>query len=140
VAIPGVKKATVSKRNLPPVGPNNEYYVRYRVISDIGDRKSHWSPIYRVFAKDLEPVLGSVSVSGDGITVIWDDEADRPNYDVFVRFDGGEYFYHGTSPIHTYSFIKTGTTSVQVAVQVEGIQKERNSNLEIYESEVISLV
>jgi hypothetical protein len=140
MAIPGVKNATIEKRNLPAVGPNNEYYVRYRIVSDIGDRKSHWSPIYKVFAKDLQLVQGSVSILGSGITVIWDDEEDRPRYDIFVKFDGGQYSYHGTSPIHTYSFIKTGTTSVQVAIQVEGIRKERNAALQIYESSVISLV
>ena len=114
--------------------------MRYRITSDIGDRKSHWSPIYRVPANPVTPVAGDVSFSTGGITVVWGDEADRPAYDIFVRFSTGDYYYHGTSPIHTYSFLKSGTGSVQVAVQVEGVQKERNELLEIYESEVISLV
>jgi len=140
MSISGVKKATILKKNLPPVSPENEYYLRYRITSDIGDRKSHWSPIYRVPAKDVVGVSGSVSFTTGGVTAVWGDEADRPAYDVFVRFSTAAYSYHGTTPIHTYSFLRTGTGTVQVAVQVEGVQKERNELLEIYESPIISLV
>ena len=82
----------------------------------------------------------SLVVNGSISTVVWGDEVNRPKYDIFVKFDGGSYVYHGTSPIHTYSFINTGSTSVQVAIQVEGINKERNVDLGIYESGVVSLV
>jgi hypothetical protein len=140
MSISGVKKATILKKNLPPVSPQNEYYLRYRITSDIGDRKSHWSPLYKIPAKDVIAVEGAVSFTTGGITAVWGDEADRPAYDVFVRFSTADYYYHGTTPIHTYSFLATGTGTVQVAVQVEGVQKERNELLEIYESEVISLV
>jgi hypothetical protein len=140
MSIPGVKKARIFKKDLPPVSPNNQYYIRYRITTDIGDIKSHWSPVYVVQAKDVVPVEGTILVSNGGATAVWGDEADRPAYDVFVKFDDEEYFYHGTSPIHTYSFLTNGATSVKIAIQVEGIKKERNQLLEIYESDVVSLV
>jgi hypothetical protein len=140
MSIPGVKKGAILKKNLPPVNSQNEYSLRYRISSDIGDRKSHWSPIYRIPGNPVVEVDGSILLSTGGITAVWGDEADRPAYDIFVRFSTGSYYYHGTSPIHTYSFLISGTDSVQVAVQVEGIVKERNNLLEIYESPVISLV
>lgn len=41
-----VKKVTVEKKDLPPLSPNGEYLIRYRVISEDKNRTSHWSPIY----------------------------------------------------------------------------------------------
>ena len=64
----------------------------------------------------------------------------RPKYDIFVGFNSATPTYHGTSPIHTYSFLNTGTTNVRVIIQVEGSQKILNTNLEIYDSGIESLV
>jgi hypothetical protein len=41
-----VKKVTVEKKDLPPLSPNGEYLIRYRIISEDKNRTSHWSPIY----------------------------------------------------------------------------------------------
>lgn len=136
----GIKKLVIPKNQLPPVGDNNEYILRYRIISDDKNRSSHWSPIFSVPASQIEEVDGNLFVNGTSSTAIWGDENNRPKYDIFVKFDGGSYSYHGTSPIHTYGFLNTGTTSVQVAVQVEGINKQRNVDLTIFESSVVSLV
>jgi hypothetical protein len=136
----GIKKLTIPKNQLPPVGDNNEYVVRYRVISEDKNRYSHWSPIFSATALEIEEVDGELIVSGNTSTVIWGDENARPKYDIFVKFDGGSYAYHGTSPIHTYSFINTGTTNVRAAIQVEGINKVRNAELTIFESSIVSLV
>jgi hypothetical protein len=136
----GIKKLIIPKNQLPPVGDNNEYLLRYRIISDDKNRSSHYSPIFLVPAPEIEEVEGNVFVNGTSSTAIWGDENNRPRYDIFVKFDGGSYFYHGTSPIHTYGFLNTGTTNVRVAVQVEGINKQRNVDLTIFESSVVSLV
>jgi hypothetical protein len=136
----GIKKLIIPKNQLPPVGDNNEYLLRYRIISDDKNRSSHYSPIFSVPALEIEEVEGNVFVNGTSSTAIWGDENNRPRYDIFVKFDGGSYFYHGTSPIHTYGFLNTGTTNVRVAVQVEGINKQRNVDLTIFESSVVSLV
>ena len=136
----GIKKLIIPKNQLPPVGDNNEYLLRYRIISDDKNRSSHYSPIFLVPALEIEEVEGNVFVNGTSSTAIWGDENNRPRYDIFVKFDGGSYFYHGTSPIHTYGFLNTGTTNVRVAIQVEGINKQRNVDLTIFESSVVSLV
>lgn len=136
----GIKKLTIPKNQLPPVNDDNEYYLRYRIISDDKNRSSHWSPIFSAAASEIQSVSGELIVNGDSSTAIWGDENNRPKYDVFVKFDGGSYAYHGTTPIHTYSFLNTGTTNVRVAVQVEGINKQRNTSLTIFESSIVSLV
>jgi hypothetical protein len=136
----GIKKLIIPKNQLPPVGDNNEYLLRYRIISDDKNRSSHYSPIFSVPALEIQEVDGNLFVNGTSSTAIWGDENNRPRYDIFVKFDGGSYSYHGTSPIHTYGFLNTGTTNVQVAVQVEGINKQRNVDLTIFESSVVSLV
>jgi hypothetical protein len=136
----GIKKLTIPKNQLPPVGDNNEYLLRYRIISEDKNRYSYWSPIFSATAPEVETVDGELIISGNTSTVIWGDENTRPKYDIFVKFDGGSYIYHGTSPIHTYSFINTGTINVRTAIQVEGINKVRNSELTIFESSIVSLV
>ena len=135
-----IKKVTIEKDNLPGVNIDNQYLVRFRVVSEDKNRFSHWSPVYKVDGTPAETVSGQVSVSGGFIIAVWSDEANFPKYDIFVKFDDGEYFYHGTSTTHTYSFINTGNSTVKVAIQISGYQKVRNDNLLIYESEDIPLV
>ena len=136
----GIKKVRIPKNQLPPVGDDNEHSIRYRVVSDDKNRTSHWSPIFIVPAQDTQQVSGQLIYTGGILIAVWGDELDRPSYDIFVKFDGGEYEYHGTSPTHTYTFLKTGTTSARVAIQVEGINKTRNAALTIFESSVVSIV
>ena len=136
----GIKKVRIPKNQLPPVGDDNEHLIRYRVISDDKNRASHWSPIFIVPAQDTQQVDGQLIYTGGILIAVWGDELDRPSYDVFVKFDGGSYEYHGTSPTHTYTFLNTGTTSARVAIQVEGINKTRNAALTIFESSVVSIV
>jgi hypothetical protein len=117
-----IKNAKLPSKNLPPVNKDNEYTYRYRITSEDRNRISEWSPIKTIAAPDVALVDGDVNVAGNAITVTWSDENNRPNYDVFVKFGSGSYVYHGTTPIHAYSFIKaSGATTVSVAIQVEGI-------------------
>jgi hypothetical protein len=140
MADPGIKKLTIPKNQLPPVSDNNQYILRYRIVSDDKNRASHYSTIFLATANEIEPVSGNLSISGNSLVAVWGDENNRPKYDIFVKFDNGAYQYHGTSPIHTYGFLKTGTINVRVAVQVEGINKKRNAELTIFESNLVSLV
>ena len=136
----GIKKLVIPKSQLPPVNDDNEYVLRYRIISDDKNRTSHYSPIFTTVANTIVSVNGNLSISGNSLVATWGDSNDRPKYDIFVKFDNGAYVYHGTSPIHTYGFLKTGTINVRVAVQVEGIKKTRNAALSIFESSIVSLV
>jgi hypothetical protein len=140
MADPGIKKLTIPKNQLPPVSDNNQYILRYRIVSDDKNRASHYSTIFLATANDIEAVSGNLSISGNSLVAVWGDQNNRPKYDIFVKFDNGAYQYHGTSPIHTYGFLKTGTINVRVAVQVEGINKKRNAELTIFESNLVSLV
>ena len=144
----GIKKLIIPKSQLPPVNNNNKYVLRYRVISDDKNRVSHYSTIFLATANTVQAVNGSLSISGNNLIATWGRTVDpvsgfdnRPTrYDIFVKFDNGNYSHHGTALTHTYAFLKTGTINVRVAVQVEGINKTRNAALTIFESSLVSLV
>jgi uncharacterized protein (DUF2141 family) len=136
-----IKKLRILKSSLPPIDHDTEKYnIRYRVISEDRNRASHWSPIYNSDGVDLVVTSGAVSRTGNVITAVWGDQNDFPEYDVFVKFDSGDFFYHGKSKVHSYSFLKTGTTSVRVKVQIISSKKEIKEALNIFDSGTVSLV
>jgi hypothetical protein len=136
-----IKKAIIKKALLPAIDSDNIGYVfRYRVVSEDKNRTSQWSPINIVTDESITSVSGALQISQTIITSVWGDELNRPKYDIFVGFDSTTPIYHGTSPIHTYSFLNTGTTNVRVIIQVEGSQKTLNESLEIYDSGIELLV
>jgi uncharacterized protein (DUF2141 family) len=136
-----IKKTRILKSSLPPIDHDTEKYnIRYRIISEDRNRTSHWSPIYNSDGVDLVVTSGAVSRAGDVITAVWGDQNDFPEYDVFVKFDSGDFFYHGKSKVHSYSFLKTGTTSVRVKVQIISSKKEIKAALNIFDSGTVSLV
>ena len=135
------KKIVIPKSFLPPVDSNTgSYIVRYRFVSEDKNRVSHWSPIFITNSASVEQVNGALSITPGIITAVWGDELNRPSYDIFVKFDSGVFFYHGTSPIHSYSFLNTGTTSVNVKIQISSSIKEIKPGLVIFDSGVLSLV
>jgi hypothetical protein len=137
----GIKKAIIKKALLPAIDSDNIGYIfRYRVISEDKNRTSQWSPVNLVTDNSITTVSGALQISQTITTVVWGDELNRPKYDIFVGFDSATPTYHGTSPIHAYSFLNTGTTDVRVIVQVEASQKELYPSLEIYDSGVEFLV
>jgi hypothetical protein len=146
MATSGPRKAIVGRESLPPLIKFKEeeygYLTRYRIISEDRNRFSAWSPIFAVSAFDINnkplQVDGTISVVGNAINIIWDDVVDRPRYDIFVKFDDGEYFYHGTSPIHSYSIINNvGAINIFAIVQIESINKEISEVLTICEVSTI---
>jgi hypothetical protein len=136
-----VKKAIVLKSSLPAVDSDTSgYAVRYRIISEDKNRTSHWSPIFVTSAIPVQSVTGALSITETIITAVWGDELNRPSYDVFVKFDSGSFSYHGTSAVHSYSFLNTGTTSVHVKIQIASSVKQVKTALVIFDSGVESLV
>jgi hypothetical protein len=142
----GARIVKVLRNDLPPVIRIGEevygYLTRYRIISEDKNRFSEWSKVFPVTAFDAnnlpEDVVGNVSVLGSSIFIVWDDAVSRPRYDIFVSFDGGAFFYHGSSPIHSYSIINTENASIiDVAIQIESIDKERSNTLTICELSAI---
>jgi hypothetical protein len=135
------KKIVIPKSSLPPVDSNTgSYIVRYRFVSEDKNRVSHWSPTFITNSASVEQVNGALSITPTIITAVWGDELNRPSYDIFVKFDSGVFFYHGTSPTHSYSFLNTGTTSVNVKIQISSSIKEIKPGLVIFDSGVLSLV
>lgn len=122
-----IKKATVPESILGLLDWETEgYLIRYRIVAENKNIRSHWSPIYLISSPDFLIVDGSYSetLGQDNKTigsVVWGDANGRPSYDVFVSFysnsllysanenpflyDGSYYFYHGTTQTHNYSFI-----------------------------------
>jgi hypothetical protein len=136
-----IKKLRISKSSLPPVDHDTETYnLRYRVISEDKNRTSHWSPIYNTDGTDIVGTSGALSITSSIITVVWGDENNHPAYDVFVSFDGDPFFWHGTSTVHSYSFLNEGSTTVQVKVQLVSSKKEIKTALNIFDSGEESLV
>lgn len=141
----GQQKVRIPKGDLPEVSKLSDgtygYIVRYRIISEDQNRFSHWSPIRELAMPPVTAVDGDVAISGNIVQVVWGDEEDRPNYDVFVKFDAGEYFYHGTTPTHQYSLLAPyDSLTIQVAIQVASNEKEKADFLTIFESLEIDLV
>lgn len=129
----------IPKNQLPPVESDNVYSIRFRIISEDKNRVSHWSPIYIIDSVTPTTVSGDIVVNGPIITAVWGDEEGRPQYDVFVKFDSDPYIYHGTSPVHSYSFLNEASSTVRVAIQIVGATKTRNAGLTIWESPVTSI-
>jgi hypothetical protein len=66
---------------------NNDYTLRYRLISEDRNRISHWSQTYNILGLPVEEVDGDVAISGNIINAVWGDEEGRPAYDVFVKYN-----------------------------------------------------
>ncbi len=136
-----IKKTRILKSALPAIDHDTlKYNTRYRVISEDKNRTSHWSPVYNSDGTNVIATSGAVSKTGNVVTVVWGDENDFPEYDVFVKFDSGDFVYHGKPKEHSYSFLKTGTTTVRVKVQIVSSKKEIKAALNIFDSGTVSLV
>jgi hypothetical protein len=143
MATPQIKNVNVLSSTFPSVNESNEYVVRYRIVTEDRNRYSQWSPIFRVAGKSVSQILEDKvvsTISGRSISIVWEDVEVRSSYDLFVKFDGGEYSYHGSTPLSSYSLISQGTSSFQFLIQVGSIGKAISPSLTIFESEEISLV
>lgn len=94
----GIKKVTVLKKNLPPLGKiSGSYVVRYRISTDDKNRTSHWSPAYTLDTDQFsgEQVPASISYSQDALSqnlvkLIWtpDTELELDKFDIYTRVIG----------------------------------------------------
>jgi hypothetical protein len=130
-----IKKLRILKSSLPPVDHDTEKYnIRYRVISEDRNRTSHWSPIFNSDGSNVIGTSGALSITQEIITAVWGDENLHPAYDIFVSFDGDPFYWHGTSSVHSYSFLNEGSTTVQVKVQLVSSKKQIKAALNIFDS------
>lgn len=134
----GIKKVVIPKASLPSVNSNNQYIVRFRVVSEDKNRYSEWSPNFLIDGSSVSTIDSDYIISGRVVTIVWDDPDRRAAYDIFVKLDNNDYVYHGSSTATTYSFINQATTTLRYAIQVQSIDKVYNTSLRIYESGPIS--
>jgi hypothetical protein len=136
-----IKKTRILKSVLPPIDYNTlKYNTRYRVISEDRNRTSHWSPIYNSDGSNVVATSGALSITEEIITAVWGDENFHPDYDVFVSFDSNAFFWHGTSTVHSYSFLNEGTATVRVKIQLASSKKQIKAGLGIFDSGSQSLI
>lgn len=134
-----VKKVIIPSSQLPAVTSENEYNVRFRIVSDDLNRRSHWSPTIVVAGNPIQTVPGATTYADGIVNVVWDDVQNFPQYDIFVKFDNdvAGFAYHGTSSVHNYSFINEATTQIDIIVQVASIEKAISAELEVYQETLL---
>jgi hypothetical protein len=141
-----VRKVTIPRENLPPIGNDNKYLFRFRVVSEDGNRNSSWSPIYSIAGQSYaeDQVDGSLSkLSSSVVMATWVPVIGQVLYDVFVSLDNGDYVYSGSTGVNNYSFIinvdGTPAEDVGVKVQVASQNRALNSQLQIWDSGIVAV-
>jgi hypothetical protein len=135
----GIKKVIILKSSLPQrSGINENYVVRFRIVSEDKNRSSHWSTKYRIPLKNVSTIPFSLAVSQTNktITAVWTPTPDtKSEFDVYVKWDSENWKYVTT--VYSTMFatiIKDGATNVKVAVQIPTFPKQRFANATLFES------
>ena len=128
---PGIKKTTIKYSDLPALSVASEgYTVRYRVISEDRNRKSHWSPVVGIIPEYTfdEGEIDSFQ-QGNVFTSTWDTVVikkgtaviDRATeYDVWIRYDrndAGDWIYNQRVVGTSISTVRPGTYTKDGVVQ-----------------------
>ncbi len=139
-----LKKARIPVSDIKLVDAENNYVLRYRIVSDDKNRVSHWSQFLRVPGPPIDSggYSGAIAVTIKDINISWYDTPRRGSYDIFVRYGNGpstssitwgEYSYSGSSLTQTYTILNNVSASdIGILVQASG-NKTLNSALKIYE-------
>ncbi len=135
----GIKKVVIQKSSLPEIsGANQNYSLRFRIVSEDKNRSSHWSTKYRLSVPSVTGIDYRVAVdqSHDMVTAVWVPEAGtKSEFDVYIKWDNEAWQFVSTVFTTTYStIIKTGANYVQIAVQVPTFPKERFAGTTLFES------
>jgi hypothetical protein len=107
-----VKKVTIEKKDLPPLTPNGEYLIRYRIISEDKNRTSHWSPIYtldlRRVQKETNDAASDLTFAAANISTTSNLISKEHNFLLgqMVKFSAGG----GTAPNTNLGPLATGTS------------------------------
>lgn len=135
----GIKKVIIPKASLPQrSGENKDYAVRFRIVSEDKNRSSHWSVKYSVPLPDVIGIDYRVAVNqtSETITTVWTPEpGTKSEFDVYVKWDSQPWQFISTVFTTSHStIIKTGATTVQIAVQVPTFPKQRYAGSTLFES------
>jgi hypothetical protein len=140
-----LKRVVIKKADLPAYsGANQSYIVRYRIVSEDRNRSSHWSPQYRLPIPSQTTVDYALSVNPEArlINLVWQPTGSSNSmFDIYIKWDNNSYVYVGSVSSPTYScLVKSGSSTVKVAVQVPTFPKERFTGATIFETEETSVV
>jgi hypothetical protein len=147
----GIKNVIIKKDLLGKVTSSNARVVRFRLIAEDKNRKSAYSKIFITGSDAVIVGAGDVNPIGNSIFVNWSvgEGSTQLTYDIFAGFDGAIPTYRGSTSSQNYSFLKQGTQSVRVVVQVSTIDPKKfaevtingitTNHLDVY-SETVSLV
>lgn len=138
----GIKNVIIKKDSLGKVTNKNSVVLRFRIVSEDKNRKSAYSQIFVAESGEVFIGAGDINVVGNTIMVNWSagEISTQIIYDVFVGFDSAIPTFRASTGSSNYSFLKTGTASVRVVVQVSSINPAINNDLKIYDSGIVSLV
>jgi hypothetical protein len=147
----GIKNVIIKKESLGKVTSSNSRIVRFRIVSEDKNRKSAYSKIFIAGSDTVLIGAGDINKVGNTILVNWKttQTSIQITYDIFVGFDGATPTYLDSTGSKSYSFLKNGTQSVRVVIQIsstspklEDVYDENNvrtNHLEVY-SGTLSLV
>ena len=122
-----VKRVVLEKQNLPPLSPDGEYVIRYRIISEDKNRTSHWSPVYKVNVTPfISLVGGNLLVNENLITAAWGETSLRPSYDVFIKFNFDIEHKSLTSNVASIVTKELSNIAVGDTITVSGIDSTFN--------------
>jgi hypothetical protein len=138
----GIRNIVIKKDLLGKVTSSNSRVVRFRLIAEDKNRKSAYSKIFITESDAIVVGLGDLNVVGNTVIVNWSSgqASIQINYDIFAGFDGAAPTYVGSTGSQNYSFLKNGTESVRVIVQISSISPKIVNDLEVYDSGIVSLV
>ena len=116
----GIKNVVIKKELLGKVTSSNSRVVRFRILSEDKNRKSAYSKIFITGSDAVLTGPGDINIVGNTILVNWSKAQSSVQvlYDIFVGFDGATPAYVVSTGSENYSFLKNGTQSVRVIVQI----------------------
>jgi hypothetical protein len=122
----GIKNVVIKKEFLGKVTSSNSRVVRFRVLSEDKNRKSAYSKIFISGSDVVVTGPGDINQVGNTILVNWTTRQTSTliTYDIFVGFDGAVPTYLDSTGSNSYSFLKNGTQSVRVVVQISSTSPE----------------
>jgi hypothetical protein len=138
----GIKNVVIKKEFLGKVSSSNSRVVRFRIVSEDKNRKSAYSKIFITNSDVVLTGLGDINQINNTILVNWTtgQASTQVRYDIFVGFDGASPTYLDTTASNSYSFLKSGTQSVKVIVQISSTNPQLAEYLKVYESDLLDLV
>jgi len=142
VADKGIKNVVIKKEFLGKVTSSNSRVVRFRIVSEDKNRKSAYSKIFIAGSDVVVIGPGDINKVGNTILVNWTtgQASIQITYDIFVGFDGATPTYLDSTGSKSYSFLKNGTQSVRVIVQISSTSPQLAEYLKVYDSGLFGLV